>query len=101
MNGEHPGLERRAKCCRNCCPDLRAVLGGPHEIIMVDDGSSDGTPAVLRGESHEDRLTGVVLSRNFGHQAALSAELAQTFRRRGGLHGWGLAGSSGIDSAGS
>jgi hypothetical protein len=42
-----------------------------------------------------------VLSRNFGHQAALSAELAQTFRRRGGLHGWGLAGSSGIDSAGS
>jgi polyisoprenyl-phosphate glycosyltransferase len=61
---------------------LRAVLdqvpGGPHEIVIVDDGSTDGTPDILRQESREDdRLVGVVLSRNFGHQAALSAGLAQ------------------------
>lgn len=60
---------------------LRKVLDqvprGPHEIIIVDDGSTDGTPDVLRRESQEDnRLVGVVLSRNFGHQAALSAGLA-------------------------
>jgi polyisoprenyl-phosphate glycosyltransferase len=60
---------------------LRAVLeqlaGGPHEIVIVDDGSTDGTPDILRKESQkDDRLVGVVLSRNFGHQAALSAGLA-------------------------
>ena len=60
---------------------LRAVLdrvpGGPHEIVIVDDGSTDGTPDILRRESQvDDRLVGVVLSRNFGHQAALSAGLA-------------------------
>ncbi len=61
---------------------LRAVLdgvsGGPHEIVIVDDGSTDGTPGILRRESQEDdQLIGLVLSRNFGHQAALSAGLAQ------------------------
>ena len=60
---------------------LRAVLdrvpGGPHEIVIVDDGSTDATPDILRRESLEDdRLVGVVLSRTFGHQAALSAGLA-------------------------
>lgn len=61
---------------------LRAVLdrvpGGPHEIVIVDDGSTDATPDILRRESQEDDgLVGIVLSRNFGHQAALSAGLAQ------------------------
>ena len=58
----------------------RAVLdrtpGGPHEIVFVDDGSRDRTPDLLRAAAAEDpRIVVVRLSRNFGHQRALSAAL--------------------------
>ena len=59
---------------------LRGVLdgleGGPHEMVFVDDGSSDGTFRILHEAAQEDpRILVVSLSRNFGHQAALSAAL--------------------------
>ena len=55
---------------------LDAIPGGPHEIVLVDDGSRDGTLALLEGAARRDpRLVVVALSRNFGHQAALSAAL--------------------------
>ncbi|HUL69232.1 MAG TPA: glycosyltransferase family 2 protein [Gemmatimonadales bacterium] len=59
---------------------LGAVLdetpGGPHEIVIVDDGSRDRTLAQLEAAAAQDpRLVVVALSRNFGHQAALTAAL--------------------------
>ena len=55
---------------------LDAVPGGPHEVVIVDDGSSDATVERLEAAAREDdRFTIVALSRNFGHQAALTAAL--------------------------
>ena len=57
---------------------LDGIPGGPHQIVLVDDGSSDHTPELLEAAAEEDsRLVVVVLSRNFGHQTALAAALDQ------------------------
>ena len=46
------------------------------EICFVDDGSADGTWMAIESLAREDdRVIGVRLSRNFGHQAALTAGL--------------------------
>ena len=45
------------------------------EIIYVDDGSDDGTLMVLRELAADQRVRFLSLSRNFGHQAALTAGL--------------------------
>jgi polyisoprenyl-phosphate glycosyltransferase len=59
---------------------LKSVLaelpGGPHEIVFVDDGSTDATFAMLEEAAKLDsQIVAVSLSRNFGHQAAISAAL--------------------------
>jgi dolichol-phosphate mannosyltransferase len=47
------------------------------EWVFVDDGSTDATPDVLADLRQKDeRVRYMVLSRNFGHQAALSAGLS-------------------------
>jgi polyisoprenyl-phosphate glycosyltransferase len=55
---------------------LDRLPGGPHEIVLVDDGSSDRTMELLEAAAEKDpRLIVIALSRNFGHQTALAAAL--------------------------
>jgi len=49
-------------------------LGRSYELILVDDGSTDGTPALLRALQERDPGVRVLeLRRNFGQTAAFSA----------------------------
>lgn len=46
------------------------------ELVLVDDGSQDGTAAILRQLAHQDpRIRPVIFARNFGHQLAVTAGL--------------------------
>lgn len=55
---------------------LDQIDGGPHEVVFVNDSSTDGSLAILEEAAREDaRLAVISLSRNFGHQAALTAAL--------------------------
>ncbi len=53
-----------------------ALEGVPFELVVVDDGSRDRTPEVLdRLAQNDPRVRVVFLSRNFGHQTAITAGL--------------------------
>jgi polyisoprenyl-phosphate glycosyltransferase len=55
----------------------RAACCAHYEIVLVDDGSHDGTwTEIERLAAHEHNVVGVRLMRNHGHQAAASAGLA-------------------------
>lgn len=64
-------LERLGKVCGD-------LSNWDYEIILIDDGSSDRTRAIISEESAkaDSHVRGVLLSRNHGHQLALSAGLS-------------------------
>lgn len=54
-------------------------LGMEYEIVLVDDGSQDQSPDILRRmEAEDQRIVIVEFARNFGHQVAISAGLEQS-----------------------
>ena len=56
--------------------------GIQYEVLYVDDGSHDRTPDLLRQlQAEDDHVRVVSLSRNFGHQFAVTAGLAHATGR--------------------
>ncbi|MES1209603.1 MAG: glycosyltransferase family 2 protein [Pseudomonadota bacterium] len=68
-----PELDRRLKAFLT---DIGHDVGDAWEVIFVDDGSQDGSRGLLEAmAAAEPRYRVVSFSRNFGHQAAITAGL--------------------------
>ncbi len=65
------------KVAEECCRRLRNVMEGcgyEYELVIVNDGSRDGTMDILEGIAAKDKRVKVIgFSRNFGHQVAVTA----------------------------
>ncbi|RTY95912.1 glycosyltransferase family 2 protein [Flavobacterium sp. GT3R68] len=56
------------------------------EVILINDGSMDKTDQLIEGIcKKDDRFTGVLLSRNHGHQLAVSAGLSYVRGKKGAM----------------
>src|SRR3954447_11151734 len=64
-----PELERRLT-------EVMEQLDGPSEVVMVNDGSGDASyPLMLQMHERDPRFKVIDLSRNFGHQVAITVGL--------------------------
>jgi glycosyltransferase involved in cell wall biosynthesis len=62
---------------RRCCESAVSAVGERYELILIDDGSTDGTWAAITSEiARHPNIVAIKLSRNYGHQIALTAGLS-------------------------
>ena len=61
-------IARLVAVCRSC-------VGNSYELVLINDGSTDGTWDVILSWHSRANIVAADLSRNFGHQAALTAGL--------------------------
>jgi glycosyltransferase involved in cell wall biosynthesis len=62
-----PELHRRVK-------EVMDSTNEPWELILVDDGSTDGSSEIIRELAKEDKhIRPIIFARNFGHQIAITA----------------------------
>jgi polyisoprenyl-phosphate glycosyltransferase len=67
--GNVPEFYRRVK-------ETMDTTGEPWELVLVDDGSSDGSTDKIRElAAHDNHVRPVIFARNFGHQIAVTAGL--------------------------
>lgn len=72
-----------AELHRRVSAAARAVAGDSHEIVLINDGSRDQSWAIMQQLSEADpHLVCINLSRNHGHQLALTAGLDLCFGER-------------------
>ena len=61
------------------CTTVGHALGSDFELVLVDDGSTDTSPTMIRSAAERDpaHVVAVLLNRNYGQHAAVMAGLAQ------------------------
>lgn len=60
---------------RRCRGSAAAAVGASYELILVDDGSTDGTWETMTCLTAHENVVAIKLSRNYGHEVATTAGL--------------------------
>jgi undecaprenyl-phosphate 4-deoxy-4-formamido-L-arabinose transferase len=73
---EEKNLPELVRRCLEACRSM----GLPFELILVDDGSRDGSAQLISeaAEHYEDKVIGVFLNRNYGQHAAILAGFSRS-----------------------